>query len=41
MRILNIVGKRFNINKNTFWRYVRKKNYSIDYIVNTCCKGGD
>lgn len=38
---INQWAKRLNINKNTFWRYIRKKNYSIDYIINTYCKGGD
>lgn len=30
---INGWARILKINKNTFWRYVRAKNYSIDYIV--------
>lgn len=31
---INQWAKELGINKNTFWRYIRVKNYSIDYIIN-------
>lgn len=41
---INQWARELGINKNTFWRYVRYKKYSIEYIVKTYCpkyKGGD
>lgn len=37
---INEWSRILNINKNTFWRYIRVKNYSIDYIIKYI-KGGD
>lgn len=35
-------ARYLGINENTFWRYIRKKNYSLAYIINNyCTKGGD
>lgn len=39
---INQWARKFNINKNTFWRYIRVKKYSIDYIIKHYVnKGGD
>lgn len=41
---INQWARELGINKNTFWRYVRVKNYSIEYIIKTYCPnyiGGD
>ena len=37
---INEWSRILNINKNTFWRYIRVKNYSIDYIINVIKGGG-
>lgn len=37
---INEWSRILKINKNTFWRYIRVKHYSIDYIINVI-KGGD
>lgn len=35
---INQWARLLGINKNTFWRYIRKKNYTIDYIINNYCE---
>lgn len=30
-------ARHLGINENTFWRYVRKKNYSLEYIIDNYC----
>lgn len=40
LHTINGWARILNINKNTFWRYIRVKNYSIEYIVNYIQKGG-
>ena len=37
---INEWSRILNINKNTFWRYIRVKKYSIDYIINVIKGGG-
>lgn len=34
---INQWAKKLGINKNTFWRYIRVKHYSIEYIIDNYC----
>lgn len=36
---INEWSRILHINKNTFWRYIRFKHYSIDYILNVLKRG--